>query len=124
MVLWGREGIFIEQRTDEFGRRIWERVGARLDESFHFALDWDLILRFRQAGARFARLPRFLGAFRVQPEQKSLTLLDVYYPEVRRLRERCHRRPVSHQAIVRARWPYLRRQAVFQRLYGLGLLRC
>src|SRR5262249_21109872 len=108
-----------------FGRRrVWERVGARLDERFHFALDWDLILRFRQAGARFVRLPRFLGAFRVQREQKSLTLLDVYYPEVRRLRERSHGRPVPHQAIIRARWPYLRRQALFQRLYGLGLLRC
>jgi glycosyltransferase involved in cell wall biosynthesis/GT2 family glycosyltransferase len=115
---------YIPQETMFWRRRIWERVGARLDESFHFALDWDLILRFRQAGARFARLPRFLGAFRVQPEQKSLTLLDVYYPEVRRLRERCHRRPVSHQAIAQARWPYLRRQGLFQRLYALGLLRC
>jgi len=105
-------------------RRIWERIGARLDETFHFALDWDLILRFRDAGARFARLPRFLGAFRHQPAQKSCTLLDVYYPETRRLRERCHGQHVSHQAIVRARWPYLRRQAVFQRLYGLGLLPC
>ena len=115
---------FIPQETMFWRRRIWERIGARLDESFHFALDWDLILRFREAGARFARLPRFLGAFRNQPAQKSSTLLDVYYPETRRLRERCHGQPVSHQAIVRARWPYLRRQAVFQRLYGLGLLRC
>jgi glycosyltransferase involved in cell wall biosynthesis/GT2 family glycosyltransferase len=115
---------YIPQETMFWRRRIWEQVGACLDESFHFALDWDLILRFRQAGAWFARVPRFLGAFRVQPEQKSLTLLDVYYPEVRRLRERCHGRPVSHQAIAQARWPYLRRQALFQRLYALGLLRC
>jgi glycosyltransferase involved in cell wall biosynthesis len=115
---------FVPQETMFWRRRIWERVGGRIDENFHFALDWDLILRFRKAGARFARLPRFLGAFRVQPEQKSLTWLDVYYPEVRRLRERSHGRPVSLQALDRARWPYMRKQALFQRLYGLGLLRC
>ena len=62
--------------------------------------------------------------FRVQPEQKSLTLLDVYYPEVRRLRERTHGRPVAHQDITRARLRHLWRQALYQRLYHLGLLRC
>jgi glycosyltransferase involved in cell wall biosynthesis len=115
---------FIPQETMFWRRRIWERVGSRFDEDFHFALDWDLILRFRDAGARFARLPRFLGAFRHQPEQKSLNLLDKYYPEARRLRERCHGHPVSFREIERARQgPYLRRQVLFQVLYAIGLLR-
>ena len=43
-----------------------------MDESFKFAMDWDLILRFRDAGATFMRLPRFLGAFRVTDEQKTV----------------------------------------------------
>jgi glycosyltransferase involved in cell wall biosynthesis/GT2 family glycosyltransferase len=114
---------YVPQETLFWRRRVWERVGGRLDESFHFALDWDLILRFRKAGAKFVRLPRFLGAFRVQPEQKTLNLFDAYYPEIRRLRERSHTRPVPHQLIVRAQWSYLRRQGLFQQLYGLGLLR-
>src|SRR5439155_11875113 len=40
---------YVPQETMFWRRRAWERVGARLDETFHFALDWDLILRFRQA---------------------------------------------------------------------------
>jgi glycosyltransferase involved in cell wall biosynthesis len=116
---------YIPQETMFWRRRIWERIGACMDENFHFALDWDLILRFRAAGARFVRLPRFLGAFRTHPQQKSLTrLFDFYYPEVRRLRERTHGRPVPMQDIARARGPYFRRQALCQRLYEVGLYRC
>src|SRR5258707_8854007 len=48
-----------------------EKAGAHIDESFRFAMDWDLLVRFRDAGARFARLPRFLGAFRVHGQQKT-----------------------------------------------------
>jgi glycosyltransferase involved in cell wall biosynthesis len=112
----------VHQETMFWRRRIWERVGAHLDETYHFALDWDLILRFQKAGGEFACLPRFLGAFRTHTEQKSLARLDLYYPEVRRLRERCHGRPVPYQEIVRARKPYLRRQALFQKLYTFGLV--
>ena len=63
---------FIPQETMFWRRRAWERVGSRIDESFRFAMDWDLILRFREAGLTFRRLPRFLGAFRVWQDQKSL----------------------------------------------------
>ena len=56
-------------------RAIWEKVGGALDESFRFAVDWDLLLRFRDAGATFVRLPRFLGAFRVHGNQKTATEL-------------------------------------------------
>src|SRR5262249_23541680 len=62
---------FVPQETLFWRRRIWERVGGTLDASFQFAMDWDLILRFREAGARFVRLPRFLGAFRVHARQKT-----------------------------------------------------
>ncbi len=50
---------------------MWEKVGEKVDESFHFAMDWDLILRFRSAGAKFALIPEFLGAFRVHESQKT-----------------------------------------------------
>ena len=62
---------YVPQETLFWRRRIWERVGARIDESFQFAMDWDLLVRFRNAGARFSRVPRFLGAFRVHREQKT-----------------------------------------------------
>jgi glycosyltransferase involved in cell wall biosynthesis len=115
---------YVPQETLFWRRRLWDRAGGRLDETFQFALDWDLLLRFRAAGARFVRLPRFLGAFRVHPRQKtSARFVDLYYPEVRRLRERCHGRPVPLQEVVRGRRPYLRRHVVFHQLYRLGLLR-
>jgi glycosyltransferase involved in cell wall biosynthesis len=116
---------YVPQETMFWRRRAWERVGARMDDRFQFALDWDLLLRFRESGARFARLPRFAGAFRSHPEQKTVTrLYDYYYPEVRRLRERSHGRPVTLSDILQARGPYLLRQGVYQKLYELGLLRC
>ena len=31
-------------------RRAWDKVGGEIDESFLFAMDWDLILLFRDAG--------------------------------------------------------------------------
>ena len=58
-----------------------EAIGGELDESFQFALDWDLLLRFRAAGARIVRLPRFLGAFRVHDDQKTSAKIGRRVPE-------------------------------------------
>jgi len=68
---------FIPQETMFWRRRIWDKAGARIDESFQFAMDWDLILRFRHAGAKFARLPRFLGGFRVHANQKTSASIEL-----------------------------------------------
>lgn len=115
---------WVPQETLFWRRRIWETIGESLDETFRFAVDWDLLLRLREAGARFARLPRFLGAFRVHPLQKSSAQMAEFgIGEMRRLRRRCHGRDVSAAEIERATGPYLRRHLVYQDLYRLGLLR-
>jgi GT2 family glycosyltransferase len=62
---------FVPQETLFWRRRLWERVGGKLDEEFQFAMDWELLLRFREAGARLVRLPRFLGLFRHHEAQKT-----------------------------------------------------
>lgn len=62
---------YIPQETMFWRRSIWEKIGGRLDVSFQFAMDWDLLLRFRDAGARFAHIPEFLGAFRIHGSQKT-----------------------------------------------------
>jgi hypothetical protein len=78
----------VPQETFFWRKRIWDRVGG-VDPQWHFAVDWDLLLRFADAGARFSRLPRFLGAFRLHPQQKTQArMLDVGIPETDRLRER------------------------------------
>jgi hypothetical protein len=95
-----------------------------MDETFQFALDWDLLLRFRDAGARFQRLPRFLAAFRVHPTQKtSADLGDVGENEMKRLRERTAGRPVSHEEVWRYLDDFMRRHKIFHKLHRLGVLR-
>ncbi|MDW8242785.1 MAG: glycosyltransferase family 2 protein [Thermogemmata sp.] len=114
---------YVPQETLFWRRRLWERVGG-LDESFQFALDWDLLLRFREAGARFVRLPRFLGAFRVHAEQKTTAeLASKGTPEMDRLRQRLHGRPVTLEDIRRHMRSYMIRHVLYNRLYQLGLYR-
>jgi len=80
---------FVPQETMFWRRRIWEKAGGGIDQSFQFAMDWDLLVRFRRAGARFARLPRFLAGFRVHAQQKtSASITDVGFREMNLIRER------------------------------------
>jgi glycosyltransferase involved in cell wall biosynthesis len=114
---------FVPQETLFWRRGIWERVGGKIDESFHFAMDWDLLLRFREAGAKFVRLPRFLGAFRVHALQKTQHENAIGKEETARLRRRLHGRDVSTLEIMARIRSYILRHAVCSRLYYLGLLR-
>lgn len=85
---------FVPQETLFWRRRIWEKVGG-VDESFKFALDWDLLLRFQVAGAKFAHFPEFLGAFRVHDAQKTMAwMANEGQCEMSLLRERVHGRPI------------------------------
>lgn len=101
---------YVPQETLFWRRRIWDKVGGKVDESFRFAMDWDLLLRFRAAGAKFRRLPRFLGAFRVHPHQKtSAAISDIGQQEMARIRARELGHEVSYMEIGRAILPYLLR---------------
>ncbi|HWC01256.1 MAG TPA: glycosyltransferase family 2 protein [Methylomirabilota bacterium] len=117
-------GDFVPQETLFWRRRLWERVGATLDRTFQFAMDWELLLRFRAAGARFARLPRFLGAFRVHDAQKTTAQMTGRgHLEMARLREREHGRRVPIGEVSRRLRPYYLRHIAYQGLYRVGLLR-
>lgn len=100
---------FIPQETLFWRRSIWEKVGGQIDESFRFAMDWDLLIRFRDAGARFARLPRFLGGFRIHMRQKtSAEISGIGIQEMIRIRERLLGRVPTDAEIYMAILPYLR----------------
>lgn len=115
---------YVPQETLFWRRKIWDAAGGSIDESFRFAVDWDLLIRFREAGARMARLPRFVGAFRVHPHQKtSAQMADVGIQEMDRLRERVHGRSVTRDEIHHALQPYLRKHVAYHKLYRAGLLR-
>ena len=71
------------------GESAWDKVGGRFDESFHFAMDWDFLLRLRDAGVKLQRMQRFSGAFRVHEKQKtSASISDLGMKEMARLRQR------------------------------------
>jgi len=99
---------FIPQETLYWRRKIWEKVDGKLDESFHFAMDWDFLTRLREAGASFSRLPRFMGGFRIHPEQKTSSEIgDVGIQEMNRIRMRLLGKTPSKKEIFKAVKPYL-----------------
>lgn len=115
---------YIPQETMFWRRKIWDRAGGFIDKNLKFAMDWDLILRFRAAGAKIVRLPRFLGAFRVHPHQKtSAEISDQGAKEMARLREQCHGRKVSDAEVFQSIRKYLNRHVLYQKLYRAGVLR-
>ncbi|NOT63133.1 MAG: glycosyltransferase [Acidobacteria bacterium] len=108
---------YIPQETLFWRRSAWEKAGGTMDESFRFAMDWDLLLRLRDAGVRMRRLPRFLGAFRIHPHQKtSAQISDIGNQEMTRLRERCAGRAVSPDEIRSQLRPYLIKHILVRRL--------
>lgn len=76
----------IPQETLFWRKRLWDKIGG-FDTTFHFALDWDLLQRFEKAGARFARVPYFLGRFRLHDTQKTQSQIgETGLREMQRLR--------------------------------------
>jgi len=99
---------FVPQETMFWRRSIWDRAGGQLDESFRFAMDWDLISRFSSIGARFSRLPCYLAAFRVHAKQKtSLEMTTAGADESERVIEKMHGRKVGHLERRLRIMPYL-----------------
>jgi glycosyltransferase involved in cell wall biosynthesis len=113
---------YIPQETLFWRRRVWEAVGP-FDETFHFALDWDFILRAQTAGFRFMRLPRFLACFRIHDHQKTIDLQEIGAAEMRRLRTRELGELPGVYEIRQAISGYILRQVAFDWMYRLGLLR-
>lgn len=119
MLAWAN---YIPPETLFWRRRIWEKAGGRVDESFQFVLDWELLLRFRDSGAKFVRLPRFLGAFRVHGSQKRATDHHaIGLPEMARLRQRVHGRDTDLGDIRRNMNGYMLKHAWHHWLHRLGV---
>lgn len=104
---------YIPQETLFWRREIWEKAGGSIDESFKFAMDWDLLVRFRDAGARFACIPRFLGGFRVHSHQKTSAVIDeIGNQEMDRIRQRVLGRVPEKSEVRRAVLPYMVRHVM------------
>jgi carbamoyltransferase len=100
---------FVPQETLFWRRSAWQAAGGQIDPNLRFAIDWDLLLRLRDSGAKIVRLPRFLGAFRVHDQQKTSMWNDLCLIECDTLRRRVHGRAISHDEAVARVAPYMRR---------------
>jgi hypothetical protein len=87
-------------------RRVWQAVGP-IDENFHYALDWDFLLRAQDKGFKFCRLPRFLACFRIHDQQKTAATYAVGDREMRALRLRSLGFSPTPMQIRRAIAPYV-----------------
>jgi GT2 family glycosyltransferase len=114
---------FVPQETLFWRRRAWEKTGAHLDESFHFAMDWDLLLRFARAGLSIERLPRFLGGFRVHAAQKTRAWEALGAAEMDRLRLRELGFLPRPDQIHRRLWRYSLRHLRLHAAWRMGLAR-
>lgn len=114
---------FVPQETLFWRRRAWEKAGG-LDPSFHFAMDWDLLLRLAASGAHIVRVPYFLACFRAHAAQKTAAFMhSTGQSEITRLRERTHGRRFpaaeieNHPRLMR----YLRKSAFLEFAGKLGI---
>ncbi len=113
---------YVPQETLFWRRRIWDKVGGQIDETFRFAMDWDLILRFRDAGAQFAHIPRFLGAFRIHSQQKTSNQINqVGQAEMDRIRARYFGRIPTRQEVRKAVIPFLLRHLLVDLKYRVSV---
>jgi glycosyltransferase involved in cell wall biosynthesis len=121
VILWAD---YVPQETLFWRCSVWEKAGNQMDESYQFALDWDMLVRFRNTGAKIVRVPRFLAAFRVQSAQKtSMHMSSTGLEEMNRLRSQIHNREIDWEEILKNIKPYLNRSVVYHKLYWLGVLR-
>ncbi len=113
---------YVPQETLFWRRRIWDKAGGQIDESFRFAMDWDLLVRFRAAGATFAHIPSFLGAFRIHKHQKTSTAMnEIGHHEMDRIRERVLGRLPSRKEIQKATFPFLLRHVAVDMGYRIKI---
>ena len=113
---------YIPQETMFWRKRVWDKIGP-IDESFHYAMDWDFILRAQGAGFKFVRLPRFLSCFRIHDAQKTAATYAVGVREMGILRRRALGFDPTQMQIRRAIAPYLLQQLAYHYAYKLGVLR-
>jgi len=112
---------YVPQETMFWRAALWNALGP-LDTGFHYAMDWDLLLRAQRAGFRFRRLPRFLGCFRVHGEQKTAQTTELTQ-EMDQLRAAYFGRPISRREISRGLRLYQLRQLACDWCYRSGLFR-
>lgn len=74
---------FIMQESTYWRRSLWDRAGARVEESLRLAADFELWARFHRADGRLYGVATPLAGFRMHGDQKSQTDRASYIEEAR-----------------------------------------
>jgi len=64
-------GQFFYQPEVMFTRELWLRAGGHVNDNLHYSMDYELWLRFAQAGARLHTIGRPVAWFRLHDRQKT-----------------------------------------------------
>lgn len=111
---------YIPQETMFWRRSIWDKVGGQINESFRFAMDWDLLVRFGEADAKFVHTPHFLGAFRIHEQQKTSAVInEIGHLEMDRIRERLLGRVPTRKEIRNKVIPFMLKHIVVAMAYQI-----
>lgn len=77
---------YIHQECTFWRRSIYEKAGGLIDDTFQFAMDYELWLRLLKAGAKFLAIEDVLGLFRHYDNQKSVAQWATFgLPEIERI---------------------------------------
>jgi glycosyltransferase involved in cell wall biosynthesis len=79
------KALYFYQPEVFFTNDLWQRSGAHVKEHLHYAMDYDLFLRFALAGADVFATRRILGCSRQHSGQKTRHETPLYLPTVERI---------------------------------------
>ena len=82
------QACIICQPATFWRRRITDRVGL-LDDSLHYAMDYEYWLRIARGGGILAQVPEFLACSRIYPQTKTQSARMQVYREILAV-SRCH----------------------------------
>ena len=109
--------VHIPQQASFFWAELWKKVGP-LDDSFYFAMDYDLWTRLA-AEAPLLYVPELWAAFRLHGDAKSIAEDDRCWPEMLRVHYRDGGKKLSLMTlkytirkVVQPLWIRLRRQRI------------
>ena len=79
-------GKFFHQPELAFTRSIWQKAGAKVNESLYYSMDYELWVRFAAASAKIQVITHPIAQFRMHEGQKTSTT-EKYQPELMATRD-------------------------------------
>ncbi len=112
---------YVPQETMFWRKRLYDKIGG-IDPNFHFAMDWDFLLRAQEGGAVIKRLPYFLGCFRVHESQKTNAQINtIGHKEIKQLQFRSHQRIITDEEIGKVYMKNVIESKIVQLLFSIGV---